>query len=98
MPHSIKPGAVDDLAHIHAEGTRLFGLGQADAYADSLYEMFDFLAEYPYAARLREQLEPPVRAYTYKSHVIVYDLGPDDTVLILRVRHYREDWVSAPLG
>ena len=32
--------------------------------------------------------------FNYKAHLIVYELGPNDNVLILRVRHAREDWLS----
>lgn len=86
--------AVDDIAGIFVEGLALFGLEQADKYHDGLAAAFDFLADYPRAARLRDEISPPVRAYPYKSHLILYELEDGDAVVILRVRHGREDWLS----
>jgi toxin ParE1/3/4 len=84
--------ASDDILHIFLEGLDRFGPPQADEYHEGLASAFGFLAEYPRAARLRDEIDPPVRVHRYKSHMIVYDIGEDDTVLILRVRHGREDW------
>ncbi len=85
--------AADDLASIFLSGLEMFGLEQADAYHDGIEATLAFLAEYPRAARLRHEIDPPVRAYPYKAHLIVYELAEDD-VVILRVRHGREDWVG----
>lgn len=93
MPgYRITRKAADDIAAIYMEGLGLFGFGQADAYHDGLTATFEFLANYPRAARLREEIDPPIRAYRYMSHSIVYELDGDDTVVVLRVRHNREDW------
>jgi toxin ParE1/3/4 len=87
--------AADDLTAIYLEGLSLFGMAQADKYHDGLTATFEFLAEYPHAARQREEISPPVRTHRYKSHMVVYELDHDDLVLILRVRHGREDWASS---
>jgi toxin ParE1/3/4 len=55
--------------------------------------VFEFLADFPRAARLRAEINPPVRAYRYQSHMILYDLDDDDIVIVLRVRHGHEDWI-----
>jgi toxin ParE1/3/4 len=86
--------ASEDIAHIFLEGLERFGLAQADKYHDGLTATFEFLVEYPRAARLREEIDPPVRAYPYEAHLIVYELTEDDNVVILRVRHGREDWIA----
>jgi toxin ParE1/3/4 len=52
--------AADDLTAIFLEGIERFGLPQADAYHEGLGEIFAFLADYPHAARLREEISPPV--------------------------------------
>ena len=80
---------------IFEQGLLSFGLDQADAYHEGLTAAFEFLADYPHAARQRPEISPPVRAHRYKSHMIIYDLGPDDVVIILRVRHGKEDWATA---
>ena len=50
--------------------------------------------EFPRAARERLEIDPPVRAHPYKSHMVVYVIEGDD-VLILGVRHGHEDWMSS---
>lgn len=75
-------------------GADRFGAAQADRYHDGLLETFAFLTGFPRAARERHELTPPVRAFRYKAHVIVYELDEADNVVILRVRHGREDWTS----
>jgi len=60
-----------------------------------LSAIFEFLADYPQAARLREEISPPVRVHPYKAHLVIYDVGDEDKVIILRVRHGREDWISS---
>ena len=77
--------ATDDLVALYLEGLEQFGPVQADRYHNGLQRTFDFLAENPRAARLREEISPPVRAHPFKAHIIVYD-EVDDGVLILRVR------------
>ena len=72
----------------------MFGPQQADRYHEGLTATFGFLAQYPRAARLREEVDPAVRAHPYKVHLIVYELDADDVVTILRVRHGHEDWMT----
>ena len=93
MPgYRLSHAAADDLVDIFLTGIAEFGPAQADIYHAGLERAFAFLAEYPRAARLRLEITPPVRAYPYKAHLIIYELASDDSVLILRVRHGREDW------
>lgn len=95
MPsYQLTRAASDDLVAIYLYGLERFGPAQADGYHDGLEATFNFLGEYPRAAREREEIRSPVRIYPYKAHLIVYELGPNDNVLILRVRHAREDWLS----
>ncbi len=94
MPgYRLTQAAADDILNIFIEGLVLFGLAQADKYHDGLTATFELLADFPRAARLREEIQPPVRAYRYKSHMILYDLSAGDTVIILRIRHGHEDWI-----
>ena len=92
MPgYRLSLAAADDVADIFVTGACDFGVAQADVYHAGLERAFLFLADYPRAARLRVEISPPVRAFPYKAHLIVYDILGDD-ILILRVRHAREDW------
>jgi len=88
--------AKGDISRAYISGAEQFGIRQAEAYAEGLNDTFKFLTNFPRAARYRLELRPPVYAYPYKAHIIVYDIG-DTAITILRVRHAREDWVSDPL-
>lgn len=95
MPaYRLSEAAADDLVAIYLAGTDMFGTMQADRYQEELFKAFAFLAEFPRAARLRHEIAPPVRAFPYKAHLIVYDIGEDNDVLVVRVRHAREDWTT----
>jgi len=95
MPaYRLTVAAADDVAAIFGEGLEQFGLAQADRYHEGLAETFAFLAEHPRIAREREEIRKSVRIYPFKAHLIVYELEADDRVLILRVRHGREDWLT----
>ena len=84
-----------DIVALYANGVDTFGLTQADAYHDALFDVFDLLAANPAMARERAELSPPVRAHRFQSHIILYHIIGDD-ILIIRVRHGREDWISDP--
>jgi len=87
--------AEDDLIDIYAFGAIEFGFDQADRYQNSLEQAFRFLADFPQAARERMEIDPPVRGYACRSHVIIYVIDGLD-VHVLRVRHGREAWTSIP--
>jgi toxin ParE1/3/4 len=53
------------------------------------------LAENPRAARERLEINPPVRVHPYRAHVVIQVLDADG-VLIVHIRHAREDWLSDP--
>ncbi|MFT4026671.1 MAG: type II toxin-antitoxin system RelE/ParE family toxin [Novosphingobium sp.] len=52
------------------------------------------MAENRKPAWLRHELKPPVRAYRFQSHLVFYDQLPDGGILVLRIRHGREDWLT----
>jgi toxin ParE1/3/4 len=86
--------AEQDLIELFLDGTERFGLRQAEAYHDLLAHIFEFLADNPEAARLREEIDPPVRIHPVQAHLVVYRLESDGDVFIIRVRHGHEDWVA----
>lgn len=82
---------------LYEQGHDLFGPRQADRYLDDLDRTFERLAEFPGLGRLRTDYTPPARILPFRAHVIVYD--EDDTgIVIIGVRHAREDWRSDPRG
>ncbi len=96
MAYILSVKAEEDILHILVESMRLFGLGQAEKYHLGMEQTFQFLAASPKAARERTEINPPVRIHPYGSHMIVYVIQPSGDAFILRVRHGREDWISAP--
>jgi toxin ParE1/3/4 len=84
--------AAEDLRHIYREGKRLFGKEQADLYHQHLHNVFDMLGENPKLARIRTEISPPVRIHPSGPHLIIYVERNGGGILIIRVRHYRENW------
>ncbi len=83
-----------DLDALYRLGVEMFGLPRADRYIEGLLNALDRIADFPAAARLRTELEPPTRAYPYKSHLILYDIDAMGGVLVVRIRHGHEDWAG----
>ena len=88
---TLSRAAEDDLERIAAYTIETFGIEQAILYRDGLVRAFNFLAEFPYAARERPELRQKSRAYPCQSHLIFYRLDGDG-IFIQRIRHAREDW------
>lgn len=86
----IRPAARADLAAIWRFGLETWGEAQADAYADSLFALFDLLADFPGMARERSEFTPPVRIHPTGAHLVIYRLeqGRPD---VLRILHARQD-------
>lgn len=96
MAFSLTRSAEQDLIDIYVEGYHRFGEARAEAYAARLQRAFALLAEFPELAREREELSPPVRVHSCGVHVILYLVTDTRDVLIVRIRHGREDWLKLP--
>lgn len=96
MAYRLSPRAEADLERLYREGFDRFGEKQADLYALDLIRAFELLGENPGMARLRYEIEPPARVHAHRSHLIIYE-EVDDLVVILRIRHARENWAERPL-
>jgi toxin ParE1/3/4 len=88
--------ADNDFEQVYFEGLDRFGKAQADAYVRDLTGVFELIGDNPRMARFRYEIEPPVRVHPHRSHLIVYE---EDSafVVILRIRHARENWAEAPV-
>ena len=89
--------AADDIVEIYLWGLAEFGEAHAEQYHAGLHALFHVLASYPQLARRRSELNPPLRLHPYKAHIVLYQEERDE-ILIVRVRHSHEDWMSEPLG
>ncbi|MEZ5825479.1 MAG: type II toxin-antitoxin system RelE/ParE family toxin [Geminicoccaceae bacterium] len=92
MAYRLSRKAEEDLLHVYLDGANRFGLEQADRYHDHLTGLFEMLSDNPRMARERHELSPPVRIHPGKAHIIVYIVDEQGDILILRVRHGRENW------
>jgi len=97
MAYTVSQAADADIDALFDLGIDLFGQAQAENYVAGLIKTLEFLASFPRAARLRDDLPSPIRAYPYKAHLILYDIDDTDDIVIVRVRHGHEDWQTHPL-
>nr|WP_295469886.1 type II toxin-antitoxin system RelE/ParE family toxin [Mesorhizobium sp.] len=96
MPYELSRQATNDLEKVYLDGLDRFGESQADDYIRDLRNVLDLIATNPRMARIRTEIDPPVRIHPHRSHMIVYRdqiVG----VLILRIRHARENWAERPI-
>lgn len=84
--------AQKDIQRLIEQGREQFGIKQAASYFDELEKLFALLADNPNIARVRNELNPPVRVHPFKSHVIVFEETGNDEILILTLRHSKENW------
>jgi len=89
--------ASEDIIAVYIQSHDQFGPRQADRYQDELEALFNRLAASPGVARLRTDYDPPIRVFTFKAHVVIYDEEPEG-VMIQRVRHGHEDWQTDSQG
>jgi toxin ParE1/3/4 len=85
-----------DLQDIYARGEDLFGGAQADEYAAGLESSVELLSTFSRAARDRTATRRRLRAYPFRSDLIV-SVMDDEDILIVRIRHAHDDWVSNPV-
>lgn len=93
MKIRLTKAAEEDLIAIFLESATLFGEAQAEKYYRGLAKAFGSIALNPEMARERKELSPPMRILPHGSHLIVYRVEID-AILIVRIRHGREDWQS----
>jgi len=87
--------AEEDIIGIAEYGVRNFDTPHARRYHDDLFETLDLIARHPGMARERHEIQPPVRIHPFKAHLIVYMVGEDDVVFLIRVRYGHENWASS---
>ena len=97
MPRSsgwiIRPAAEGDLSEIWLESAASWGVEQAERYADSLFAVFDLLADFPELARERGEFTPPVRIHPSGSHLVIYR-SERQGIEIIRVLHAHQNLMA----
>ena len=83
-----------DVIDIYVYTAKTFGFGQADAYHARLERTFHLLSDHPYLARERAEIDPPVRVHPCGAHLVIYTVDDGGNVLVIRVRHASEDWMT----
>lgn len=75
---------------IYAYGSENFGHEAAADYLRGLHHAITRLADYPLSAPLYRQIRPAIRALSWRSHHIFYDVE-DSRVVIRRILHKAMD-------
>jgi len=91
MVYRLSDAAENDIIDIYVDGVIVFGAEQAAQYHDALQTTLNMLAEYPQSGKEQVFINPPVRIFTFRSHLIIYSIAHHD-ILILRVLNARQDW------
>jgi toxin ParE1/3/4 len=86
----LRPAAEADLSGIWRYGVAIWGLDQAERYADGLFALFDLLAEFPEIACERTEFSPPVRIHPSGAHLVIYR-REGQAVEIIRVLHAHQN-------
>ena len=94
MGYQLSQSAEKDIIAILAEGSGRFGAKQVEQYTRVIENTLDFLSENPEAVRERDEINPPVRVYPFGAHLVVYTIQSNGDILVLRIRHAREDWTN----
>lgn len=87
--------AAEDLAEIADYTISEFGAEQARRYRDRIEKTCTIIGETPDIGRLIDAVAPPMRFFPCGSHILVYT-HDQDGVLVVRIRHQREDWKDDP--
>lgn len=92
MTYRLSDRAGSDLDSILYQGLGSFGERQALAYYNALIETLEAIGRTPEIHRVRRELSEPMRVAPFGSHVILYDVDENGIVMILSIRHGRENW------
>jgi len=87
----ISAAARRDLQDIWLHGAERWSIRQADAYANTLFDLLELIDRQPRMGALRADLRPPVRVHPHRAHVVVYRETADGPE-ILRILDARRDW------
>lgn len=90
--YRLAPRARADLRNVWRRSVEHWGRAHADKHFRELLGILDLIAQAPGIARLRKEIDPPVRLHPHGPQLIIYRDGPP--VEIVRILHHRQDWMS----
>lgn len=93
MPYDISEKAKADILQVYVDGVEKHGVDRAESYWSGLFQQFESLSYNPKLYHERTEIMPPVRVCPYGVHIIIYRIQDNNRLLIIRVRHGREDWL-----
>ncbi|AZU03691.1 plasmid stabilization system [Glycocaulis alkaliphilus] len=82
--------AAADLRNLYLQGAEDFGILQAENYLATLEDSLRLIGEFPYAGTAGNSTDPTLRAYSVKSHRILYRIRDGSVPLIIRILHARQ--------
>ena len=86
-----RPKAEEDLNDIWDYTVLNWSQEQATSYLEGLEAAVNLLREFPESVRLREEFTPSIRAYSYRSHLVIFT-SDDTRIEVIRVLHARSNW------
>ena len=72
----LSPKAARDVDDIWNYSARTWSVALADRYINGLRDLLRLLCDTPGLARLRRDVDPPVRLHPYRSHVVIFRSYP----------------------
>jgi toxin ParE1/3/4 len=91
--YGLTKSAERDLASIADYTIERFGVNQARRYRNSLFRIFESLAEHPEMGRDCSHAKEGCRRHEHGSHVIYYKITHAG-IVVLRLLHERQDPMS----
>lgn len=95
MAYFLSPKAEEDVINLFIDGTYNFGIAQAESYHWDLAQTFQLLSDFPESSPISPKFNDSIRIHPFKKHVIIYTIKATGDVLIVRVRHSRENWLTS---
>jgi toxin ParE1/3/4 len=91
MAFALSNAAKDDLKAIARFTEKRWGKAQRNLYIKQFDDAFHLLAITPLAGKACDDIKTGYRKFPQGSHVIFYQTGSDNTILIVRILHKNMD-------
>jgi toxin ParE1/3/4 len=85
-----------DLLEIHYYTLQQWGFEQAKAYEERLWAAIDHLVRNPDMGRRSRRVKGGFREFSLEHHTVYYRVE-SDTIYVLRIVHYRQEFRSSML-